>query len=261
MEPLLSVEDVIVRRSQRAILGPITWSVNHGERWVILGPNGAGKTTLLQLLAALIHPTSGKVSILGNRMGAVDVFELRPRIGFTSSAMIDLLPSDEKVMDIVLTSAYAIAGRWQEEYDLWDESRAKALLTTFGVRDLATRTFGTLSEGEKKRVQISRALMADPEVLLLDEPAAGLDLGGREDILGRITQYTSDEQSPVTIIVTHHIEEIPAGTTHALLLKDGLIAHAGPINQVLTQESLAEVFGVQVELHFTGGRYFASTGR
>ena len=259
MESLLAIEDVIVRRANRTILGPITWSVEDGQRWVILGPNGAGKTTLLQLLAALIHPTSGEVSILGNRLGAVDVFELRPRIGFTSSAMMEILPSEERVIDIVLTSAYAIAGRWQEEYDLWDESRAKALLTTFGVRDLAERTFGTLSEGEKKRVQISRALMADPEVLLLDEPAAGLDLGGREDILHRITQYTSDEQSPVTIIVTHHIEEIPAGTTHALLLKDGIVAHAGPISQVLTEENITEVFGVSVQLQFNGARYFASS--
>jgi iron complex transport system ATP-binding protein len=259
MESLLAIEDVIVRRANRTILGPITWSVEDGQRWVILGPNGAGKTTLLQLLAALIHPTSGKVSILGNRLGAVDVFELRPRIGFTSSAMMEILPGEERVIDIVLTSAYAIAGRWQEEYDLWDESRAKALLTTFGVRDLAERTFGTLSEGEKKRVQISRALMADPEVLLLDEPAAGLDLGGREDILHRITQYTSDEQSPVTIIVTHHIEEIPAGTTHALLLKDGIVAHAGPISQVLTEENITEVFGVSVQLQFNGARYFASS--
>ena len=259
MESLLAIEDVIVRRANRTILGPINWSVEDGQRWVILGPNGAGKTTLLQLLAALIHPTSGEVSILGNRLGAVDVFELRPRIGFTSSAMMEILPSEERVIDIVLTSAYAIAGRWQEEYDLWDESRAKALLTTFGVRDLAERTFGTLSEGEKKRVQISRALMADPEVLLLDEPAAGLDLGGREDILHRITQYTSDEQSPVTIIVTHHIEEIPAGTTHALLLKDGIVAHAGPISQVLTEENITEVFGVSVQLQFNGARYFASS--
>lgn len=259
MEPLLSLTDVEVVREGRTILGPINWQISQGERWVILGPNGAGKTTLLQLLAALIHPTRGQVHILGERMGAVDVFELRPRIGFTSSAMIDLLPADEKVIDVVLTSAYAIAGRWNEDYDLWDESRAKALLTIFGVRELGDRRFGTLSEGEKKRVQISRALMADPEVLLLDEPAAGLDLGGREDILQRITTYTSDENAPATIIVTHHIEEIPSGTTHALLLKDGRALFAGTIAEVLTESTINEVFGVSISLTFNGRRYFAAT--
>ena len=259
MNPVLEVRDVEVFRSNKRILGPISWQVYEGQRWVILGPNGAGKTTLLQLLAALIHPTKGEVRILGEKMGSVDVFELRPRIGLTSSAMMDLIPGDEKVMDVVLTSAYAIAGRWQEEYDLWDESRAKALLTTFGVKELGERYFGTLSEGEKKRVQISRALMSDPEVLLLDEPAAGLDLGGREDILARITEYTSDAHSPVTIIVTHHIEEIPAGTTHALLLKDGAAVYAGSISEVLTSQTLEEVFGVRVNLNFDGRRYFASS--
>ncbi|MEN9292246.1 MAG: hypothetical protein RL288_42 [Actinomycetota bacterium] len=260
MEPILTLKDVEVYRSNKCILGPISWQVYEGEKWVILGPNGAGKTTLLQLTAALIHPSKGSVSILNQRMGAVDVFELRPRIGFTSSAMLELLPPDESVIDVVLTSAYAIAGRWQEEYDLWDESRAKALLNTFGVRELGQRYFGTLSEGEKKRVQISRALMADPELLLLDEPAAGLDLGGREDILSRITAYTSDDSAPVTIIVTHHIEEIPAGTTHALLLKEGKVAYSGVISEVLTAEHLHEVFGVNLKLHFDGNRYFASAG-
>lgn len=259
MEALLSLTGVEVMREGRTILGPLDFAVNEGERWVILGPNGAGKTTLLQLLAALIHPTRGDVRILGERMGSVDVFELRPRIGFTSSAMLELLPADEKVIDVVLTSAYAIAGRWIEDYDLWDESRAKALLTTFGVRELGERTFGTLSEGEKKRVQISRALMADPEVLLLDEPAAGLDLGGREDILQRITSYTSDDNAPATIIVTHHIEEIPAGTTHALLLKNGKALYAGSISDVLTETNINKVFGVNISLTFNGRRYFAST--
>jgi iron complex transport system ATP-binding protein len=259
MEALLSLTAVEVMREGRTILGPLDFAVNEGERWVILGPNGAGKTTLLKLLAALIHPTRGDVRILGERMGAVDIFELRPRIGFTSSAMLDLLPADEKVIDVVITSAYAIAGRWNEDYDLWDESRAKALLTTFGVRELGERTFGTLSEGEKKRVQISRALMADPEVLLLDEPAAGLDLGGREDILQRITTYTSDDNAPATVIVTHHIEEIPAGTTHALMLKDGKALYAGSISDVLTERNINEVFGVNISLTFNGRRYFAAT--
>ena len=179
MSAIFEFDEVIVRRGDRQILGPINWSVNSGERWVILGPNGAGKTTLLQLCATLIHPTKGSVKILGSELGKFDVFELRTRIGITSSAFVKDFPDDERVMDIVLTAAYAVIGRWQEEYDLWDESRAKALLTALGVRELGDRIFSSLSEGEKKRVQISRALMADPELLLLDEPASSLDLGGR----------------------------------------------------------------------------------
>lgn len=257
MEALIELTDVEVHRDGRTILGPISWQVFEGQRWVILGPNGAGKTTLLQLVAALAHPSRGRVQLLGQRLGAVDVFELRPRIGFTSSAMMEILPPDELVMDVVLTSAYAIAGRWQERYDLWDESRAKALLTIFGVRDLGQRRFGTLSEGEKKRVQIARSLMSDPEILLLDEPAAGLDLGGREDVLKRISTYTTEPTAPATIIVTHHIEEIPAGTTHALLLKDAHAVHCGPLSEVLTESTIDEVFGVAVTLTFDGSRYFA----
>ena len=257
MSSIIDFHDVEVRRGERTILGPLQWRVSAGERWVILGPNGAGKTTLLNLAASLAHPTKGVVSLLGEQLGRVDVFELRPRIGFASSAMSDLLPHDEKVIDIVLTAAYAVMGRWLEEYDLWDESRAKALLTIFGVREIANQYFGSLSEGEKKRVQISRALMADPELLLLDEPAAGLDLGGREDILRRITEFAHDPHAPATIIVTHHIEEIPAGTTHGLLLKNGLIASSGPINQVVTTENISDVFGLKIDVVVDNGRFFA----
>lgn len=259
MSGLLHLSDVEVSRGGRKILGPMNWQVMDGERWVVLGPNGAGKTTFLQLLGAMIHPSKGTVKLLGETLGAVDVFELRPRIGMSSSALNDSIPLDEKVIDLVLTAAYAITGRWIEEYDLWDESRAKALLDIFGIRELAARTYGTLSEGEKKRAQIARALMADPEVLLLDEPAAGLDLGGREDILNRISRYLNEPDSPASVIVTHHIEEIPGGTTHALLLKNAQIFAAGPILETLTEANIKEVFGVDVKISFDGIRFFAAS--
>ncbi|MGA1117276.1 MAG: ABC transporter ATP-binding protein [Candidatus Nanopelagicaceae bacterium] len=255
MSGLLKLENISVIRGGQNILGPINWSLNQGERWVVIGPNGAGKTTFLQLISALIHPSRGRVEILGEEMGRVDVFELRPRIGISSAALQEYLPQDERVVDLVLTAAYAITGRWIEEYDLWDESRAKALLDVFGVRELAERTFGTLSEGERKRVQIARSLMANPEILLLDEPAAGLDLGGREDILNRISNFLDEPGAPSSVIVTHHIEEIPRGTTHVLLLKSGIDFAAGEISDVLTEENLNTLFNVNVALRFDGNRY------
>lgn len=258
---LLELNEVSVIRDGRNILGPINWKLEPGERWAVIGPNGAGKTTLLQLLSTFMHPSKGIVHVLGNRIGAVDLFELRPRIGLASSALQDLLPGEELVIDLVLTAAYSIAGRWNEDYDLWDESRAKALLDIFGVRELANRTYGTLSEGERKRVQIARALMTDPEVLLLDEPAAGLDLGGREDILNRISNYLDVEGSPASVIVTHHIEEIPAGTTHVLLLQQGLDFASGLVSDVITSENLNQLFGVDVEVRKDGKRYTAISRR
>jgi iron complex transport system ATP-binding protein len=160
-------------------------------------------------------------------------------------------------MDVVLTAAYAMLGRWQEKYDLWDESRAMALLTALGVRELGSRLFGSLSDGEKKRVQIARALMADPELLLLDEPASSLDLGGREDLLKRIETFARDPLAPATVIVTHHIEEIPAGTTHALLLKDGAVVAQGAIDQVINNEYLSYAYGLPITVDSVSGRYFA----
>jgi len=257
MRPILELSNISVRRGDRVILGPLDWQVLEGQRWVILGPNGAGKTTLLQVCSSLIHPTSGEVKILGQALGKTDVFELRTRIGLTSSKLVEQLPGDELVIDVVLTAAYAMLGRWQEKYDLWDESRAMALLTALGVRELGARVFGSLSDGEKKRVQIARSLMADPELLLLDEPASSLDLGGREDLLKRIEAFASDVLAPATVIVTHHIEEIPSGTTHALLLKEGRAIAQGVIESVITDVNLSTAYGLPITVQSQGGRFFA----
>ena len=254
---VLELHGVSVRRGDKLILGPIDFAISVGERWVVLGPNGAGKSPLLQLLATRIFPTSGRVTVLDKEMGKVDLWELRNRIGICGTLISEDIPFDEKVRDVVLTAAYAVLGRWNEAYDLWDESRAVALLTTFGVRELADRPYGTLSDGEKKRVQISRALMADPELLLLDEPTSGLDLGGREDLLKRFSIFASDPLAPASILVTHHIEEIPAGTTHALILKEGQIAVSGPIKQVITSEHMSAVFELPMEVRNEGFRFFA----
>jgi len=256
--PVLNLQKVSVIRDGKTILGPLDWQVNENERWVILGPNGAGKSTLFSICSAQIHPTSGSAEILGSKLGAVDVFELRPRVGFMGSTLVNLFPEDEKVIDIVLTAAYAMLGRWNESYELWDESRAQALLTTLGVRELAQRRFNTLSEGEKKRVLISRSLMADPEILLLDEPASGLDLGGREDLLNRFDLLATDPYAPVTLIITHHIEEIPAGSTHALLLKNGSVVSSGPISGVITSEKLSLAYDMQISVTMTNNRYSAN---
>ena len=257
MGAILQLSDISVRRGDHVILGPLNWQVLEGQRWVILGPNGAGKTTLLQICSSLIHPTTGEIHILGEKLGRVDVFELRTRIGLTSSALVERLSPDELVMDVVLTAAYAMLGRWQEKYDLWDESRAMALLTALGVRGLGERLFGSLSEGEKKRVQIARALMADPELLLLDEPASSLDLGGREDLLIRIESLSRDPLAPATVIVTHHIEEIPVGTTHALLLRDGVAVAQGEVASVITDQNLTQAYGLAITVQTEGGRFFA----
>ena len=257
MRPILELSNISVQRGDRVILGPLDWQVLEGQRWVILGPNGAGKTTLLQVCSSLIHPTSGEVKILGQALGKTDVFELRTRIGLTSSKLVEQLPGDELVIDVVLTAADAMLGRWQEKYDLWDESRAMALLTALGVRELGGREFGSLSDGEKKRVQIARSLMADPELLLLDEPASSLDLGGREDLLKRIEAFASDVLAPATVIVTHHIEEIPSGTTHALLLKEGRAIAQGVIESVINDVNLSTAYGLPITVQSQGGRFFA----
>lgn len=254
---VLVFSHVTLRRGSREILHDLNWQVQAGQRWVILGPNGAGKTTLIQIAATFLHPTSGTVEILDERLGRVDIFELRPRIGLASAALSDRIPPEERAVDVVMTAAYAVTGRWREIYDLWDESRALALLEQFGVGDRKDQLFYTLSEGERKRVQIARALMPDPELLILDEPAAGLDLGAREDLVRRLSTLALDPSSPTSVLVTHHVEEIPYGTTHLLLIREGNIVAAGPIAATLTGDALSAAFGIPISLSYDGQRWFA----
>ncbi|GAA3123219.1 iron complex transport system ATP-binding protein [Kribbella aluminosa] len=257
MTAVVELAGVSVVRGDARLLDGIDWTIDEADRWVVIGPNGAGKTTLLQILAAQVHPTSGVAGLLGEVLGAVDVFELRPRIGLTSAALADRLPKSERVSDVVVSASYAVLGRWIEEYDELDHERAGALLAELGIAHLADRTFGTLSEGERKRVQIARALMTDPELMLMDEPAAGLDLTGREQLVRSLSSIATATGAPAMVLVTHHVEEIPPGFTHALLLKQGTIVAAGPMDQALTAENLSDTFDLALTLKQEDGRYTA----
>ncbi|HWV50361.1 MAG TPA: ABC transporter ATP-binding protein [Microbacterium sp.] len=257
MPSALDLTDVVVRRDGRNIVDHVTWQVADDERWAVLGPNGAGKTTLLQLADTLLHPTSGTVTVLGETLGRSDVFEVRPRIGFASSAMAKRIPRDETVINSVLTAAYSVMGRWNEQYENIDERRALRVLGEWKLDHLADRLFGSLSDGEQKRVQIARAVMTDPELLLLDEPTASLDLGSREELLALLSGYASSPTTPAMVMVTHHVEEIPVGFTHALLVRDGAVVAQGPIAEALTSDTLTEAFGLPIVLSTDAGRYAA----
>ena len=260
-DEVLALDNVSVTRGDKTIIDSISLTVRDGERWVVLGPNGAGKTTVLQLATGRMYPTSGEVHILGEKLGRLDVAELRSRVGLASSALEGRIQGRERVKDVVMTAAYGMIGRWREAYDDFDETRAEDLLAAFGVAHLAERTFGTLSEGERKRVQVARALMSDPELLLLDEPAGGLDLGGREELMWALTEIAGDHRSPVIMLVTHHVEEIPAGFTHALLLRDGKKVADGPLEETLTPHLLSETFGLELEVERHRGRWAARDAR
>jgi iron complex transport system ATP-binding protein len=252
---VISLDRVTVTRDATALVRDVSWQVELDERWVILGPNGAGKTTLLTLAGARLYPSRGTVSVLGEKLGRTNVNELRTRLGLTT-ARLDL-PADEVALDVVLTAAWSVVGRYRESYDAVDERRALALLDQLGVGALAKRHYGTLSEGERKRVQIARALMTDPELLLLDEPAAGLDLGAREDLVRRLAELAEDPDAPAIVLVTHHVEEIPPGFTHAMLMRDGGIVAQGLIRDTITDVNLSKTFDLPLTVSYVDGRFSA----
>jgi iron complex transport system ATP-binding protein len=255
--PVVELAGVVVRRAGRTILGPIDWTIRPGERWVILGPNGSGKTTLTQVLSTYLWPTRGSVSVLGNEMGTVDARELRRLIGYASAPLAAAIDPSLPAVDVVMTARHAALAPWWHRYEPADRERAQSLLDLLGCGALTLRTFGTLSSGERQRVQIARTLMTRPDLLLLDEPAAGLDLGAREALTRRLTDLAANASTPAIVLVTHHVEEIPAGFDHALLLADGRALASGPIEDVLTAERLTEAFGLPLAIDGQPGRYRA----
>jgi iron complex transport system ATP-binding protein len=240
------------------VLQGVDWAVGPEERWIVLGPNGSGKTSLVRMAAGWIHPSAGTVEILGQRLGRVDVRELRRHIGFASGALAARLRPTVTAEDAVVSAKHGALEAWWHHYDDADRQRARALLERMGCAHLAHRPVGTASDGERQRIQLARTLMIDPELLLLDEPTAGLDLGGREALLGRLAEIAADGAAPPTVLVTHHVEEIPPGFTHLLLLGPaGRVLAAGPLEETLTADALGAAFGVTVGLERRAGRWLA----
>jgi len=251
----LELQGVTLVRGGGEVLHGIDWCVGGDERWVVLGPNGAGKTSIVSLATGRLHPTTGTVDILGHRLGRVDVRALRERIGVTSAALAQQLRPSLPAVDVVMTAKYGALEPWWHAYDDTDRARARSLLADTGFAHIADREFGVLSEGERKQVLLARARMRDPDLLLFDEPMAGLDLGGRERLVRTMTALAADPAMPPIVFVTHHVEEIPATFDHALLLRDGRVVDAGALRSVLTSDALSETFGLRLQLTDRDGRF------
>jgi iron complex transport system ATP-binding protein len=254
---VLALEDVSLRAGDTVVLDGVDLEVRLGERWVVLGPNGSGKTSVLRVASLWAHPSSGRVEVLGGELGRVDVRRHRCRIGLASPAFGDLLRPDLTATEVVMTARHGALEPWWHRYDEGDRDRARALLTRFGLADRVDHRLGTLSSGERQRTMLARAFSGEPGIVLLDEPTAGLDLGGREDLVARLATVAGEAGAPPTVLVTHHVEEIPPGTTHALLLRAGRVAAAGPIDDVLTDAALSDLFGVTLTLERHAGRFAA----
>jgi iron complex transport system ATP-binding protein len=255
--PALRLEGVGLARDGRWILDGIDWQVDDGQRWIVLGPNGSGKTSLIRIASFQTHPTRGDVEVLGQRLGRVNIWRLRNQIGLASSALADQLRATIAALDVVMCAKNGALEPWWHTYDDADRSAALACLDRMGVAGFAAREFGSLSSGERQRVLLARTLMGDPKVILLDEPSAGLDLGGREGLVQSLTDLAAEASSPPVVFVTHHVEEIPPGFTELLMLRDGRISYSGSLASGLTADALSDVFGVKLKLRHEDGRYAA----
>jgi iron complex transport system ATP-binding protein len=257
MTAVLELVGVSLRRDDRLILDHVDWVVGDDERWVVLGRNGSGKTTLIRLASLYLHPSSGTVRVLGETLGRTDVRALRTRIGLASPALADALRPTLPAADVVMTARFAALEPWWHDYSDADGRRARSLLARLGCEHLADQPFGLLSSGERQRVLLARMLMPSPDLLLLDEPTAGLDLGGREELIADLDVLAGDARTPAIVLVTHHVEEIPPGTTHALLMRAGAVVAAGPTEETMTAALLSDTFGLPVKLGRRDGRWTA----
>ncbi len=255
--PAIELRGVTVRREGVPVLAGVDWRVDRTDRWVVLGPNGSGKTTLLQVAAARLWPTAGRVEVLGARLGAVDVRTLRPRVALVSGAVTRQLRGDLAARDVVASGRHGALETWWNRYTDGDWAKADALLARVGVAEIRDRPFGVISEGERQQVLLARALMSDPELVLLDEPFAGLDLGARERLLVRLAALAGDPDGPPVVLVTHHCEEIPPGFTHGGLVRRGALMAAGPLHDVITSARVSACFGVPVTVGCTDGRWWS----
>jgi iron complex transport system ATP-binding protein len=252
---LLRFSHVDLDRPTTSVLRDINWEVGPGQRWAVLGPNGSGKTTLMQLASGYLHPTRGTVDILGQRLGRTDVRALRERLAMVSASIARMVVPWLPAREVVVSARHAALEPWWHAYSSAERDKAGALLAGAGFAHVAERPFGQLSEGERQQVLLARALMAEPELLLLDEPCAGLDMGGRERLVARLGTLATDLAAPPTVLVTHHVEEIPSGFTHVVLLHGGRVLTAGPAEAALTAESLSDCFGVPLRLRYEDGRW------
>jgi iron complex transport system ATP-binding protein len=255
--PSLRCSEVSLVLDGARILDGISWDVNHDERWVVLGPNGAGKTTLLRVAALYQHPSTGTVDVLGERLGRTDVRTLRERIAFSSPALAARLEPSMTAVEVVMTARYAALAPWWHQYSDSDRARALTLLREWRCDALADHRFPTLSAGERQRVLLARSLMNDPGIVLLDEPTAGLDVGGREELIGDLARWARDAGRPPLVLVTHHLEEVPPGFTHALVLKYGRVCAAGPIAETVTSAVLSAAFELDLSVEHRDGRFSA----